>query len=143
MSEVLKKRIMDHEGFRNTIYLDTEKKATIGYGHLVRKKDNFVEGVEYKEKDLRQLFHKDFEKAETGADQIIGHIKELHPEARNVIIEMVYQLGVMGVRKFAKMTLALEDSDYKKASLEMLDSKWRKQTTARCESLAKIMGICA
>ena len=134
---------MDHEGFVDSVYLDTEKKATIGYGHLVTKEDNFVEGVNYKEKDLRQLFYKDVEKAETGADQVIGHIKELHPEARNVIIEMVYQLGVTGVRKFVKMILALEDSDYKKASLEMLDSKWRKQTTARCESLANIMKECS
>ena len=134
---------MDHEGFRSAIYLDTEKKATIGYGHLITEKDNFVEGVEYKEKDLRQLFYKDFEKAETGADQVIGHIKELHPEARNVIIEMVYQLGVTGVRRFSKLLLALENSDYKKASLEMLDSKWRKQTTARCESLANIMKECS
>tara|TARA_R110000824_G_scaffold28451_2_gene95611 strand:- start:1844 stop:2275 length:432 start_codon:yes stop_codon:yes gene_type:complete len=143
MSEVLKKRIMDHEGFRDTVYLDSEKKATIGYGHLITESDNFVEGVKYKEKNLKQLFFKDFEKAETGADQIIGHIKELHPEARNIIIEMVYQLGTQGVRKFAKTLLALEESDYKKASLEMLDSKWRQQTKLRCENLANLMKECA
>jgi|TARA_R110000751_G_scaffold43928_1_gene100984 lysozyme len=143
MSEVLKKRIMDHEGFRNTVYLDSLKKATIGYGHLVTKKDNFIEGVEYKEKDLRQLFYQDFEKAETGADQIIGHISELHPEAKNIIIEMVFQLGTMGVRKFSKMLLALEEKNYYEAHLQMLDSRWRKQTKTRCESLAKIMKECA
>ena len=143
MSEVLKKRIMDHEGFRNTVYLDSLKKSTIGYGHLVTKKDNFIEGVEYKEKDLRQLFYQDFEKAETGADQIIGHISELHPEAKNIIIEMVFQLGTMGVRKFSKMLLALEEKNYHEAHLQMLDSRWRKQTKTRCESLAKIMKECA
>ena len=143
MSEVLKKRIMDHEGFRNTVYLDSLKKATIGYGHLVTKKDNFIEGVEYKEKDLRQLFYQDFEKAETGADQIIGHISELHPETKNIIIEMVFQLGTMGVRKFSKMLLALEEKNYYEAHLQMLDSRWRKQTKTRCESLAKIMKECA
>tara|TARA_R100000541_G_scaffold58179_3_gene69119 strand:+ start:983 stop:1414 length:432 start_codon:yes stop_codon:yes gene_type:complete len=143
MSEVLKKRIMDHEGFRDTVYLDSLKKATIGYGHLVTENDNFIEGVQYKEKDLRQLFYKDFEKAETGADQIIGHVSELHPEAKNIIIEMVFQLGTMGVRKFSKMLLALEEKNYHEAHLQMLDSRWRKQTTTRCESLAKIMKECA
>jgi len=143
MSQILRKRIMDHEGFVDSVYLDTEKKATIGYGHLVTKEDNFVEGVKYKEKELRQLFYKDIEKAETGADQIIGHIKELHPEARNVIIEMVYQLGTTGVRRFSKLLLALEDGDYKKAGDEMIDSRWHQQTTRRCESLAGIMKECS
>ncbi len=143
MSQILHKRIMDHEGFVDSVYLDTEKKATIGYGHLVTKEDNFVEGVNYKEKDLRQLFYKDVEKAETGADQVIGHIKELHPEARNIIIEMVYQLGTTGVRNFKKMISALEESDYKKASREMINSRWHQQTTRRCESLAKLMEQCS
>ena len=49
----------------------------------------------------------------------------------------------MGVRKFSKMLLALEEKNYHEAHLQMLDSRWRKQTKTRCESLAKIMKECA
>ena len=143
MSEVLKKRIRDHEGFRETIYLDTLKKATIGYGHLVTDEDDFEEGKQYSKEVLLAVFEKDFEKAQMGADQLVGHIQELHIEAKNVITEMVFQLGTQGVRNFRKMISALEARDYQRASAEMLDSRWHAQTTNRCENLSKIMSQCA
>ena len=143
MSEVLKKRIRDHEGFRDTIYLDTLKKATIGYGHLVTDEDDFEEGRQYPKEILLAVFEKDFEKAENGANQLLGHIPELHIEAKNIVTEMVFQLGTTGVRKFKNMLDALEARDYQRASLEMLDSRWHKQTKNRCESLAKLMSQCA
>jgi|TARA_X000001382_G_scaffold98875_1_gene73249 lysozyme len=143
MSEVLKKRIRDHEGFRDTIYLDTLKKATIGYGHLVTDEDDFEEGRQYPKEILLAVFEKDFEKAENGANQLLGHISELHIEAKNIVTEMVFQLGTTGVRKFKNMLDALEARDYQRASLEMLDSRWHKQTKNRCESLAKLMSQCA
>ena len=143
MSEVLKKRIRDHEGFRDTIYLDTLKKATIGYGHLVTDEDDFEEGRQYPKEILLAVFEKDFEKAENGANQLLGHIPELHIEAKNIVTEMVFQLGTTGVRKFKNMISALEARDYSRASAEMLDSRWHAQTKNRCESLAKIMSQCA
>ena len=143
MSEVLKKRIREHEGFRDTPYLDSLGKATIGYGHLITDEDEFEEGKQYPKDQLLKLFDKDFEKAEMGADQLVGHIQELHIEAKNIITEMVFQLGTTGVRKFRNMLDALESRDYQRASAEMLDSRWHAQTTNRCESLAKIMRTCA
>ena len=143
MSQVLKKRIMDHEGFIGSIYLDTENKATIGYGHLITDEDNFEKNKSYSKDELLKVFEKDFARAETGADQLVGHIQELHIEAKNVVTEMVYQLGTQGVRNFKKMISALEERDYQRAKSEMLNSRWHQQTTRRCESLAKIMGTCA
>ena len=143
MSEVLKKRIREHEGFRDTPYLDSLGKATIGFGHLITEEDEFEEGKQYPKEQLLKLFDKDFAKAEMGADQLVGHIPELHIEAKNIITEMVFQLGTTGVRKFKNMLSALEARDYHRASLEMLDSRWHAQTTNRCESLSKIMSQCA
>ena len=143
MSEVLKKRIRNHEGFIAKPYLDSLGKATIGYGHLITDEDEFENGKEYSKDDLLKLFEKDFAKAEMGADQLVGHIQELHIEAKNVITEMVFQLGTQGVRNFKNMIAALEARDYPRASREMLDSRWHAQTTNRCESLSKIMSQCA
>ena len=142
MSEVLKKRIKDHEGFIAKPYLDSLGKATIGYGHLITDEDNFENGKEYSKNELLKLFDKDFAKAEMGADQLVGHIQELHIEAKNIVTEMVFQLGTQGVRNFKNMISALEDRDYSRASAEMLDSKWNAQTPNRCQNLAKIMATC-
>ena len=143
MSEVLKKRIRDHEGFVPKPYLDSLGKATIGYGHLITDEDNFENGKEYSKDELLKLFEKDFEKAQMGADQLVGHIQELHIEAKNIVTEMIFQLGTQGVRNFKNMLSALAERDYQRASLEMLDSRWHKQTKNRCESLAKLMSQCA
>ena len=55
---------------------------------------------------------------------------------------MCFQLGKRGVQKFVKMLLALEERDYKTASLEMLDSKWHSQTPKRCKELSQLMEYC-
>ena len=143
MSEVLKKRIREHEGFIAKPYLDSLGKATIGYGHLITEEDNFEEGKEYSKDELLKLFDKDFAKAGMGADQLVGHIQELHIEAKNIVTEMVFQLGTQGVSNFKNMISALEARDYQRASAEMLDSRWNAQTPNRCQSLAKIMSTCA
>ena len=142
MSEVLKKRIKDHEGWSDRPYFDHLGFATIGHGHRITKKDGFKDGIQYPKDELLALFEKDFAKAEMGCDQLVGKIVELHQEAKNVIIEMVFQLGTQGVRNFKNMISALEDRDYQRASAEMLDSKWNAQTPNRCQSLAKIMATC-
>jgi len=81
---MLEKRIMAHEGFRKKIYKDSLGKKTIGYGHLITEKDNFEEGIEYTKSELLGIFYKDLEKAREGADQLVGHIKELHIEAKKL-----------------------------------------------------------
>ena len=72
------------------------------------------------------------------AEKLIGSLV-LKKEANEIILEMVFQLGKTGVSKFKKMWSALKNNDYKKASEEMLDSKWAKQTPERAESLADLM----
>tara|TARA_R100001591_G_scaffold471_7_gene1067 strand:+ start:1514 stop:1687 length:174 start_codon:yes stop_codon:yes gene_type:complete len=52
---------------------------------------------------------------------------------------MCFQLGKPRVMKFKKMWEALRNNNLDKASAEMIDSAWHKQTTKRCEALANIM----
>jgi len=60
---------------------------------------------------------------------------------KNILIQMCFQLGGQGVRGFKKMLTALEKSDFKTAAKEMLNSKWYKDTPARCERLANEMSL--
>ena len=137
----LKARIKEHEGYRDQVYKDSLGFATIGYGHLVLPTDRFAEGVTYKKKDLEEVFDSDFNIAKSNANQLISGLP-LHHQAKCVIIEMVFQLGIGGVSKFKNMWRALKKNDYQTASEEMLDSKWAKQTPKRAEELSSVMKSC-
>jgi lysozyme len=57
---------------------------------------------------------------------------------------MVFQLGETGVSKFKNMWKALEQNppEYTTAAMEMLDSRWAKQTPNRAEAMsAEMAGI--
>ena len=133
----LKARIKQHEGFVNKIYKDSLGKATIGYGHLVLEGEQWEDGKEYSEEELSDVFENDFKNASDLAMNLIGDIA-LKQTAKEIIIEMCFQLGYR-VSKFKRMWEALRNEDYYKASVEMLDSNWHKQTPKRCQSLARLM----
>ena len=137
----LKARIKEHEGYRGQVYKDSLGFATIGYGHLVLPTDKFKEDVTYKKKDLEEVFDSDFNIAKSNANQLIKGLP-IHHQAKCVIIEMVFQLGIGGVSKFKNMWRALKKNDYQTASEEMLDSKWAKQTPKRAEELSSVMKSC-
>ena len=141
MVEELKARIKKHEGFRDVIYRDSLGYATIGYGHLVLPTDDFEEGKVYSKEVLDAVFDKDFQNALDNANKLIKGIPLVY-QAKEVICEMVFQLGIGGVSKFKNMWKALEQGDYYLASQEMLDSRWAKQTPSRAESHSNIMKQC-
>ena len=91
--------------------------------------------------EVDELFDIDLNRAAAGADLLIdecvGH--DLPQPVSEVILEMVYQLGTNGVRKFSNMWKAMREKRWKDAATEMKDSRWHKQTTKRCESLAAIV----
>jgi len=136
--EEIKQRIKEHEGFRDTVYSDSLGFATIGYGHLVLPTDNFVEGTTYDKKTLEEVFDNDFKIAHDSANELLADIEHNHI-VKGVIIEMCFQLGKPRVMKFKKMWEALKEKNLDKASAEMIDSNWYRQTKKRCESLANIM----
>ena len=59
-----------------------------------------------------------------------------------VVIEMCYQIGVTGVSKFKKTLSYLQEKEWGQASVEMLDSKWAKQTPTRANKLSQIVKGC-
>ena len=141
MYEDLKARIKKHEGFLTKVYFDSLGNATIGYVHLLTEEDDFVEGVIYDKDILESLFDKDFNKAVSGAEELLKDY-DIALIAKEVIIEMVYQLGKAGVAKFKNMFAALKNNDYSRAAAEMLNSAWYRQTPSRCEELSNLMKSC-
>ena len=136
--EEIKQRIKEHEGYRDTVYSDSLGFATIGYGHLVLPSDNFVEGVTYDKETLEEVFDNDFKIAVDSARDLLRDIEHNYI-IFGVLVEMCFQLGKPKVSKFNKMFIALKEKNLDKASDEMINSRWHKQTPKRCESLANIM----
>ena len=139
----LEEKVKLHEGFVSKIYLDSLSKKTIGWGHLITPDDHFKEGVEYSKEELEDVFQKDLKRAMDDADDLIK--TKIADKAREVIIEMVYQLGKTGVSKFKNMWSALQESppNYFEAHVQMLDSRWYKQTPNRCGELSETMKSCS
>ena len=138
--ESVKNSIKKHEGFRNKVYKDTLGKRTIGYGHLCVE-DWWEDDKEYTQAELERIFDKDFDKAKEGASKLYEGC-EINDTAKGVIIEMVFQLGPTGVSKFKNMWKALKETppNYSVAKIEMLDSRWAKQTPNRAKELSDTIG---
>jgi lysozyme len=133
--EKTKEEIKKEEGYRLETYYCTEGHLTGGYGHKM------LEGEEApKDKaGWDKIFERDFARAVTGADDLLMICPNINETARNIVVEMVYQMGAYGVSKFKGMLKALQDEDYKQASVEMLDSRWAKQTPNRAKRMAERM----
>ena len=69
---------------------------------------------------------------------------EISDDAKSIICEMIFQLGGNGVSKFKNMWKALKENppNYKEASVQMLDSRWAKQTPNRAKEMAGHMEKC-
>jgi lysozyme len=130
LSEV-KARIKAHEGCSLVPYECTEGFQTVGYGRNITD-------VPFSDDEVELMFQNDFEKALKGAVSFPWYSK-LDETRAGVIIEMCFQLGVFGVARFKKMAEAIMREDWECAADEMLDSKWHKQTPARCRRLADLM----
>ena len=131
--------VKKHEGYRNKVYLDTLGKRTIGVGHLCVE-DFWEDDKEYEESFLMEILEKDLQSAIDQADDMCKDLK-ISSDAKILIIEMIFQLGGNGVSKFRKMWQALQQDppDYAEASVQMLDSRWAKQTPNRAKEMAEHM----
>ena len=130
-----KEAVKKEEGFRLETYRGTEGHLTGGYGHKMLKD----EVAPTTHQGWLEIFERDFARAVTGAEDLLMLCPNIKQTARNIVVEMVYQMGAYGVSKFKGMLKALQDEDYKTASVEMLDSLWAKQTPNRANRMSERM----
>jgi lysozyme len=122
------------EGFRDKVYKDTLGIDTIGYGFAI--KDLILE-----EDICDMILERKLQVLINRVDDKFSFMKcDMPDEAKEVIYEMCYQLGINGVSKFKKTLSYLKNKDFNMASKEMLDSKWARQTPNRAKRLSDIIG---
>lgn len=133
ITDALISSVKRHEGLRLKMYKCTAGKNTIGYG---RNLDDV--GISADEAEL--MLKHDLENAELDAKRF-PVFEKLNQVRKDVLTEMVFNLGYSRLSGFKKMFAALERKDYDGAANEMLDSKWARDVGERAKTLAYFMRI--
>ncbi len=132
----LKERIKINEGYSNKPYKDQLGFHTIGYGHLIKKNEKKYFNKEFDKDYFNKLFILDFNNALKDYKNSLYN-KSHSSYEKELLIEMIFQLGLKGVLKFKKMIFYLNKKEKYMTSLEMINSLWYKQTPKRVEDLIK------
>ena len=138
--EQLKETLKVDEGVVYEIYNDHLGYATFGIGHLVLETDpehGQAVGTPVSEERVDECFEKDVQ-------TVIEDCKKLHngwdgypQEVKQVIANMMFNMGLTRLSKFKNHNAALQSGDWKEAAKEGRDSRWYKQVTNRAERLMK------
>lgn len=124
--------LIRHEGLALRIYTCPAGKPTIGVGRQLE--DN---GITVDEAMI--LLTNDIQRAVKVAKESFPWFEKLNEARQDVIISMIFNIGIGHFREFKKMIAALEAGDYALASAEMLESQWRLQVGSRAVELAENM----
>ncbi len=135
--ENLKKRIKKNEGFSIKPYKDRLGFLTIGYGHLILKSEKHFLETKTNKKKLEKIFQEDFSQALEHFKIFLKFFSSNKSEAE-LLIEMVFQIGIKGVLKFKKLLKNMKKGNRHLVCFEMMDSLWYKQTPKRVKNLINI-----
>ncbi len=138
-------RCREHEGCKLEGYTDSLGKWTVGYGHLITDTDEWLKrrpnhAISQAEAD--QLFEEDWRIAAEGAQRLCEHhgVQPHDDEPRFwVLVEMTFQLGQAGLRRFSNMWNSAGQGAWAETALHALDSRWMEQTPRRARRLAMIL----
>ena len=136
--EQLREQLTIDEGKVNEIYKDHLGYPTFGNGHLVRESDPEYGqdvGIPVSEERVIECFDNDVQ-------TVIEDCKKLHEgwedypeEVRQIVANMMFNMGLTRLSKFRKHNAALQCGDWKEAAVEGRDSRWYRQVTNRAERL--------
>ena len=142
--------IMEAEGFRANVYKCPAGKRTIGYGRNIddlplndeEANLTFINGngdLTITKENAQRLLKIQIDTLSNNLQKRFDFFSKLNDERKAVILDMAYNLGTTKLYNFKKMIAALENEDYKKASEEMVNSKWFNQVGSRGTRNVKIM----
>jgi len=110
---------------------------TLGYGHKITEDEvgtGMIRiGTKYVPIDkgltdtqINQLFEQDWNKAHKDTNRIIDKfdLKEAPAKVKDILHEMIYQMGYLGVREFDDTLKSIKAGKYKEAAQRLMKSKW-------------------
>jgi len=130
----LLKSIVEHEGFSSTAYPDPiSKGAPYTFGHGL---------TSITESESLEIVKNRVVSIVSALSIKLPYFTKLPEDAKEVLIEMAYQMGVSGFLAFKKTLSLVKVGDYVGASKEMHNSQWAYQTPKRAAQLSRKMAFC-
>lgn len=127
--EKLKNDLILDEGFRKFVYRDTENILTIGIGRNLEQK-----GISLPE--ARGLLQNDISEIWEDLVKNIPWIVTLDQVSQNVLMNVAFNVGVVGLLKFKNFLSALKQGNNKIAAAELLDSEAGRKLNRRYSRLS-------
>src|SRR5690348_6786523 len=131
MMTPLDKLLIRHEGIRLKPYRDTAGLLTIGVGRCIDR-------IGITEDEALYLLANDKARVIASCRQFEWFDK-LDSIRQMVVVDMVFNLGIEGFKKFQKTIAYIRAGRYSDASAEMLRSAWAVQVGGRALELALMM----
>lgn len=129
----LERILIKHEGLRLHPYTDTRGKLTIGVGrNLIDNGIDRDEAMMLLRNDIADIFVSINNKRNEW-------IRNLGPVRRDVVIMMIFNMGMRGFLGFKLAIKAMKAEDWNEAAMEMLNSRWAGQVGQRARVLATMM----
>jgi lysozyme len=121
-----------HEGERLKPYRCTAGRLTIGVGRNLEDR-----GITREESAI--LLANDIADMEREIQRALPWVARLDEVRARVLVDMAFNLGIVGLLAFKRTLGAIEAGQYQQAATMMLDSKWAKQVGGRAERLSRMM----
>jgi lysozyme len=138
----LKDQLIIDEGVKYETYLDHLSLKTCGIGHLCREDEPEYDlelGAEISEDRVTELFEQDVQSVIIDCKKIYDDWDNLPEEVKQIVANMMFNLGRPRYSKFRKHIQAVMDGNWQESANQMRDSRWHRQVTNRAERLCKRM----
>ncbi len=138
----LREQLEIDEGCSPTIYNDHLGNPTFGIGHLIIESDpeyNQLVGTFVPRYRLIEAFDNDVLIVITDCYILYPDFDVLPEEAKQVIANMMFNMGRTRLSKFKNMKKAVDARKWMIASIEMMDSNWFRQVPNRAGRLVERM----
>lgn len=128
------------EGFKSKPYYCSEGYPTVGIGWRIGPKGAPLElyEIELDIEQARAILSRKVHKVIKKLNRYQWFTKQ-NDSRKAILVSMAFQMGVSGLLKFVNMIRALDVDDYRKASLEAIDSRWYRQTPNRASRHATVI----
>lgn len=140
------KRLEFHEGRRPEAYYCSGGFLTQGIGHnleanpLTKEQKSKIKDLKcWSNAEIDMILADDIKQCLILISQIIKGFEDFDDERQYAVLDISFQLGVIGVSKFKNMLSAMRDKDWERASKECLNSKYAKQTPKRANRIAHLI----
>ena len=132
----LRDQLQREEGRSKTAYRDSLNIWTIGIGHAG---PDVYAGLTWTDDQIDAAFDKDVAEKTAQVEQALPWFSDLNEPRQAVLLQMAFQMGTVGLLKFARTLEAVHEGRWADASAGMLNSVWASQTPHRAARLAQQM----